>query len=250
MLAHRVIPVILCRGRQLIKGKRFDGWRSVGHVQQAARVYAARGVDELMILDIAATPEGRGPDLDLISELAEQNFCPLTVGGGVRTVEDARALLRAGADGVVVGSAGLKAVKAIAEVAGSQAVTAAVDYRRENHHNVVYTHCGKRSLTPMDPVWWARDMVLAGAGQILFTCIDREGTMEGYDLEAMRQLKERGLRVPIVINGGCAGPADMVEAINAGANAVAAGALFQFENVTPRQCAQFLKANGLEARVA
>lgn len=244
-LAYRVIPVMLCRGRQLVKGKQFNSWRSVGSVTQAARVHARRGVDELMILDIDATKHNRGPDLGLIEDLTDNFFTPIVVGGGVRTLDHTRALLNVGADSVVVCSGGPKAVRAIADVVGSQAVVAAVDYKFDNY---CYTHNGTRQI-PMEPKLWASEMVRAGAGEILLTCIDREGTFTGYDLVTIKRLRDHGIRVPIVAHGGCGYYSHMLDAIQAGANAVAAGSLFQFEDATPYEAAQFLHSNGVEVRI-
>lgn len=247
-LAHRVIPTILCRGRKLVKGKRFDSWRSVGLATQAVRIHQARGVDEIVLLDIGATPEGRGPDLKLVEELAEVLFAPLAVGGGIRTLKDVKALLRAGADKVVIGTAGPDLVKEVADVVGRQAVVAAVDYRRyEDRAASCYTHCGKTDIR-VYPVLWAKMMAEAGAGEILLTNIDREGTMDGYDIDTLERVR-RAVSVPLVAHGGCSGYEDMARAVQAGANAVAAGSLFQFTDATPRGAAEYLHAHGIEARV-
>jgi cyclase len=227
-----------------VKGKCFDSWRSVGVAAQAVRVHALRGVDEVMLLDVGATPEGRGPDLALVEELSEVLFVPLAVGGGVRSLDDAKALLRAGADKVVVGSGGVKTIRAIADVCGSQAVVAAVDYRDNGY---CYTRCGMREI-PMSPALWARELVHAGAGEVLLTNIDREGTMEGYDLEMILEVRD-AISVPLVAHGGCRDYSDMEAAIRHGANAVAAGALFQFENATPRGAVEYLHRQGIEVRL-
>lgn len=246
-LAHRVIPVICCRGRTAFKGKRFDAWRSIGLASEKVRVHAARGVDEVCLLDIGATPEGRGPDLGLVAELSEVLFAPLSVGGGVRNLEDARALLRAGADKVVVGTMGFSAVpnvvKDIADTVGRQALVVAVDVRK----GAVFTYCGRHS-TRMEPVEYAKLMAAEGAGEILLTSIDREGTLEGYDLDLIRAVSE-AVSIPVIAHGGCSGYPDMLEAIKAGASAVAAGALFQFTDATPKEAATYLHQMGIEARV-
>jgi len=243
-LAFRVIPTVLCRGRVLVKGSGFNPWRSVGLAAQAVLTHAARGVDEVCLLDVTATPEGRGPDLGLVEELSEALFAPLSVGGGVRGVEDARALLRAGADKVVVCSGGAKAVRQIAQVVGCQAVVGAVDYRADGY---VYTHCGRRELA-ISPVLWARELEAAGAGEILLTSIDREGGLEGYDIKTLMQVAG-AVNVPVVAHGGCSGYGDMEKAIKAGASAAAAGALFQFTDATPHGAAAYLLERGIEARV-
>lgn len=246
-LARRVIPTILCRGRALVKGKQFNAWRSVGVAAQAVRIHQARGVDEVCLLDIGATPEGRGPDLALVEELSDVLFAPLAVGGGIRTVDDVKALLRAGADKVVIGTMAFSAtpnvVKQVAEAVGSQAVVVAVDVR--NHE--AFTHCGRWG-TKMSAETYARHVVEDGAGEILLTAIDREGTMEGYDLALIARVRA-AVTVPLIAHGGCSGYADMKAAIEAGANAVAAGALFQFTDATPKEAATYLHQMGIEARV-
>jgi len=245
-LAKRVIPVMLCRGRTLVKGKAFDSWRSVGHAAQAARIHQARGVDELVLLDIGATPEGRGPDLGLVEELADGCFMPLAVGGGVRTVSDVRALLKAGADKVVVCTAATRDpnfIAKVAHIAGSQALVVAIDVR----DNLVHTHCGAQP-TCYHPVWWALRAAARGAGELLLTSMDREGEMQGYDLELIRQVSD-AVEIPVIAHGGAGHPSHMLEALQAGASAVAAGSMFQFTDETPCSAAEYLAQRGIEVRV-
>lgn len=236
-LAVRIIPTLLCRGNKLVKGRKFSADRIVGHVQQAARVHQARGVDELCILDVGATPEGRRPDFAAIEALTAGCFMPLTVGGGVRSLDDVDGLLRAGADRVVIKTAyqaNFDFLDACAYRFGSQAIVVALDVRDEGRTPLV--------------VDMAKDMERRGAGEILLTAMDREGTMEGYDLELIRAVSE-AVDIPVIAHGGCSGPADMLAAIKAGASAVAAGALFQFTDHTPRSCARHLHEQGLEVRL-
>lgn len=232
MLAKRVIPTMLVRGRTLVKGRAFAGDRSVGHALQAARIHARRGVDELLILDIGATPEGRGPDLTMVTELAADCFIPITVGGGVRTLADIDALLRAGADKVAIGAAARANVDFVDEAAdhfGAQAIVVIVEHAS--------SLSGSREGL----------CVPGAAGEIVLQCRDLDGTMDGYDLGLLSFLADK-VDVPLIISGGCSGPADMLAAIRHGADAVAAGALFQFTDTTPRDCTAFLKANGVEVR--
>lgn len=246
-LAYRIIPTILCRGRRQVKGKQFNSWRSVGLAAQAVRVHQARGVDEVSLLDVGATPEGRGPDLGLVEELADVMFAPLSVGGGIRSVKDMRDLLRAGADKIVIGTGVCEVpdlVEQCADVAGSQAVVVAEDV---GFGDSVMIRCGQKPWSH-DPVDYARWAERAGAGEILLTSIDREGTMQGYDLELIRRVSE-AVNVPVIAHGGCRDYRDMVDAIHAGASAVAAGALFQFTDATPLEAARALADYGLEARV-
>lgn len=234
-LAVRIIPTLLARGSKLVKGRRFSADRVVGHVQQAARIHQSRGVDELCILDVAATPEGRGPDFAAIEALTAECFMPLTVGGGVRGIEDVEGLLRAGADKVALNSLWGKApdlFRSICVRFGSQAVVG------------VANHAGNALSTLLR----IQGMENFGAGEILLTSIDREGTMDGYDLELI-EFMSAAVDVPVIAHGGCSGPEDMLAAIKAGASAVAAGALFQFTEHTPRSCAQWLAGQGVEVRL-
>lgn len=246
MLAKRVIPTLLVRGRTLVKGERFDGWRSIGHALQGAKVHAKRGVDELLILDIAATAEGRGPDLDMVRELSAGCFIPITVGGGVRSLQDIDALLRAGADKVCIGTAFWEVENLITDAArhfGSQAIVVSIDFTASE---VTY-RCGKErsQCTPWD---MARVAVDQGAGEILLSSVDRDGTMQGYDLDLIREVAQ-AVSVPVIASGGCSGYEDMLAAFKAGADACAAGALWAFGDETPRGAAQFLAKNGVNVRV-
>lgn len=250
MLAKRIIPTLLVRGRTLVKGQRFDSWRSIGHALQGAKVHARRGVDELLILDIAATAEGRGPDLDMVRELSEGCFIPITVGGGVRSLQDIDALLRAGADKVAICTAwyGSEILMQASQRFGSQAVVASVDVKHVPHagKSLVHTHCGKvqRGLPAIDVAIAAANL---GAGEILLSSIDRDGTMAGYDLDLIREVSQ-AVSVPVIASGGCSGYADMLAAFKAGADACAAGALFAFTDSTPKGAARFLHDNGVAVR--
>lgn len=225
MLAHRVIQTFLIRGETLVKGKQFNSWRSVGHPMQALKIAQARGVDEIVLLDIGATPEGRGPNLKLIEKLTAQCFVPITVGGGVRSVQDVRDLLSAGADKVAIRT-NTEVILDAALKFGRQAIVRAIDVAD--------------SIT--------MDFEETFAGEVLLTSMDREGTMCGYDIDLVRRASEF-FPVPLIAHGGCSGPEDMVRAIRAGASACAAGALFQFTETTPRDCARHLQSNQIEARV-
>lgn len=248
-LAHRVIPTLLVRGRQLVKGRQFNAWRSVGLASQAVRIHQARGVDELVLLDIAATSERRGPDLDLVRELSEVLFCPLAVGGGVRSVEDVKALLRAGADKVVIGAAAWssKIVHEAASAVGCQAIVVTLDTVERladvDRLDLPGTRCMREAAMPR--AQWIAD---SGAGEILLTSVDREGTMQGYDLAVIAEVAKH-VDIPVIAHGGCGSYEHMAQAIDAGASAVAAGAMFQFTDATPRGAAEYLASLGIEARV-
>lgn len=235
-LATRIIPTILTRGRTLVKGVAFDSWRTVGLTQQAVRIHSMRGVDELVMLDIGATPEGRGPDLNLVSELAECCFMPLTIGGGVKSVYDVERLLRAGADKVVIGKRARTHPKVVTECAsrfGSQAIVVAIDVNEEWH--------------PMCVEFVCRRAESLGAGEIMLTVMDREGKMEGYDTTLIHQIAH-AVNIPVIAHGGCGSYEHMLEAIRCGASAVAAGALFQFTDCTPKGAAEYLQKHGIEVR--
>jgi imidazole glycerol-phosphate synthase subunit HisF len=248
-LATRVIPVLLARGDELVKGKRFDAWRSVGHVLQAAHVHAARGVDELVVLDIAATREGRGPNLALVEKICRAMFTPVTVGGGVRNVQDVRDLLAAGADKVAI-CTHWNVIGDAADKFGRQAIVAAIDANK----GFAWTHAGTVAVrwgdmpNPVDVEYVVKMVAGMGAGEILLTSIAREGTMEGYDLELIRRVAPL-VTVPVIANGGCGTYLDMLDALAVGAHAVAAGAMFQFTDQTPRGASRYLAQRGVEVRL-
>lgn len=234
MLAVRIIPTLLYRGATLVKGQRFAGDRSVGHVQQAAKIHATRGVDELIMLDIGAT--GAGPDIELVRTITSHAFTPITVGGGIRIVQHVEQLLQAGADKVCIKTAFLNAPRFITTLAtryGSQAIVVAIDYRNG----------GERQASLR-----AAQAEAMGAGEIMLTAMDREGTMEGYDCKTLQHITSNAM-IPVIANGGCGSYDHMVEAIQAGASAVAAGSLFQFTDATPKGAAQYLAKRGIEVRL-
>lgn len=252
MLATRIIPTLLHRGPQLVKGKQFKPWRSVGLAAQAVRVHQSRGVDELILLDIGATPAKRGPDLALVEELSDVLFVPLTVGGGVRSVADVQALLKAGADKIAICTAGIpmqhRLIRECADRFGSQAIVAVIEYRDDRFDGkVVTSRCGTNSHygSPLD---YAIGYQRAGAGEIMLASVTRDGMMNGYDLETIKRVAAE-LQVPLIASGGCGSYHDMYHAIRVGANAVAAGAMFQFTDNTPRGAAEFLKTEGVEVRI-
>lgn len=205
----------------------------------------ARGCDEIFIADIGATPEGRGPNFKLIEKLTAKCFVPLCIGGGVRSVEDVRDLLSAGADKVAMCTTQFhtRTLEEAAAKFGKQAIVMAVDVK----DNLVYSSCGTARWN-MKPSSFARMCAEDGAGEILLTSISHEGLMQGYDLDLIRDVSS-AVTVPVVAHGGCGTAQHALEAIRAGASAVAAGAMFQFSDVTPRGVARYLTAAGVEARV-
>jgi cyclase len=245
-LATRIIPQLLCRGKSLVKGKQYRSWRSVGVAAQAVRVHQMRQVDEIMLLDISATLEGRGPDLGLVRGLADVCFSPLSVGGGVKSMQDIRDLLNNGADKVVIGTAAAEDRDFIARACdsfGSSTIVAAVDVYDGN----VMKRCGLAN-TDVGPLAYSRMLAEAGVGEIILTDIEREGMMTGYNLDLISAVSA-SVSVPVIASGGCGSYQHMAEAIDAGASAVSSGAMFQFTNETPAGAAGYLGDNGYEVRV-
>lgn len=248
-LAKRIIPVLLMRHGLLVKGKQFDSMRTVGVAQQAAEIYQARGADELIVLDVAATEEKRGPDILAMKRLTEVCFMPVAVGGGITTVDQVRELLANGADKVVIGTAAVLNPNLIEECAdkfGSQAITVALDVVKSNDGWKPVIQCGAR-ITEIDAVNWALRMETMGAGELILTNIDRDGTMRGYDLDVIDEITDT-VSIPVVANGGCGNYGHMHQALKKGASAVAAGAMFQWTEQTPKGAAEYLAKRGWETR--
>lgn len=250
MLKIRVIPTLLWKGFGLVKGKGFDSWRGVGAVMPAVKVYNRREVDELVLLDIEATEEGRAPDFAAVEEIAAECFVPLTVGGGVASLETVRGLLRAGADKVCINTAAYHddtLVQTASDQFGAQCIVIGIDARRDDAGKYqCISHSGDRQ-TGRDPVEWARHVERLGAGEILLTSVERDGTMEGYDLELVTRVAN-AVRIPVIASGGAGSYEDLHRAIEHGAAAVAAASIFHFTEQTPREAKRFLKARGVAVR--
>lgn len=252
MLKVRVMPTLLFKDLGLVKGIRFDSWRRVGSVMQAVKVYNLREVDELVFLDISATLEGRSPDYSLIDEIADECFMPLTVGGGIQSVEHARRLLEVGADKVSINSAAAEApsiIRLLADEFGSQCVVVSIDMKRDQGETyTVFTHSGTVAKGE-DAVAYAKEVENLGAGEILLTSIDRDGTMTGYDIEATRAVSE-AVAIPVIASGGAGSYEDMVNVLVEGkASAVAAGSIFHFTEQTPLEAKRFLRRHGITVRL-
>jgi cyclase len=242
---------LLWKDSGLVKGVGFDSWRQVGAAMPAVKVYNTRDVDELILLDISATAQGRGPDIDTIAELASECFVPLTAGGGVRDVETVRRLLRAGADKVVINSAAYDDVALISEAAlrfGAQCVVVCIDARRSPAGGY---ECVARSATletRRRPDEWAQELEHCGAGEIIIQSVERDGTLEGYDLELTRSIS-RAVSIPVIASGGAGQYLHMHDAlVKGGASAVAAAAMFHFTEQTPAGAKAFLAARGIPVR--
>ncbi len=248
----RVMPTLLFKDVGLVKGVGFDSWRRVGSAMQAVKVYNMREVDELVYLDITATRDGRPPDFETVDQLADECFMPLTVGGGVRSIEDVRRLLQVGADKVAINTAAVEMPEVIRQIAdrfGSQCVVVSVDARRHADGTYeVYTHSGTVA-TGRDPFTLAKEVERLGAGEILLTSIDRDGTMTGYDIELTRRVSD-AVSVPVIASGGAGTYAHMAEVLREGrASAVAAASMFHFSEQTPLEAKRHLQVQGLPVRL-
>lgn len=246
----RVIPCLDVAGGRVVKGVNFVDLIDAGDPVEQARAYDAAGADELCFLDIGASHEGRDTMVDVVRRTAEVCFMPLTVGGGVRSVEDARALLLAGADKVAVNSAAVSRPEVVSEIAermGSQCVVASIDARRTANGWEVFTHGGRRA-TGIDAVAHALRLAELGAGELLVTSMDRDGTRDGYDLELIRTIADQ-VTVPVVASGGVGGLHHLVEGIVQGhASAVLAASIFHFGEASIADAHAALAAAGIPVR--
>jgi len=250
MLKTRVMPTLLYKDFGLVKGLSFDSRRRVGSVMQAVKVYNLREVDELIFLDITATLDGRDPDFELVDDIADECFMPLTVGGGIRTEAHVRRLLQVGADRVLVNTAAVEhpdVVRIAADTFGTQCIAVSIDGRRVGDGFEAFTHAGTRP-TGVDPVELARSAESNGAGEILITSIDRDGTMDGYDVELVERVAN-AVSIPVIASGGAGSYQHMLDVLRAGASAVAAAAMFHYTECTPLAAKQFLTANGIAVRL-
>jgi imidazoleglycerol phosphate synthase cyclase subunit len=251
MLTVRIIPCLDVRDGRVVKGIRFQGLRDAGSPPDLAEAYETQGADELVMLDVSATPEGRATARDTVRAIRARLSLPLTVGGGVKAVEDGRSLLEAGADKVSINTAAVERPGLLDEVAaefGNQCTVLALDAaRRETGGFEVVTLSG-RNRTGIDAVAWAREAVDRGAGEILLTSWDRDGTREGYDLKLISAIAE-AVSVPIIASGGASTPQHMVDAVQAGANAVLAASIFHYGEYTAATLKEELaQLGGVEVR--
>lgn len=246
----RVIPCLDVSNGRVVKGVNFVDLRDAGDPVEQAQAYDAAGADELCFLDIGASHEGRGTIIDVVRRTAEVCFMPLTVGGGVRSAEDARALLLAGADKVAVNSAAVARPEVVADIAarfGSQCVVASVDARRSGDHWEIFTH-GGRKPTGIDALEHAVKLAELGAGELLVTSMDRDGTRDGYDLVLTRAIAD-AVNIPVVASGGVGNLDHLVDGVREGhASAVLAASIFHFGQHSIADAHAALRAAGLPAR--
>jgi len=251
MFKVRVIPCLDVKDGRVVKGVNFVDLRDAGDPVEAAMAYDAAGADELCFLDINATHENRGTMMDVARRTAEACFMPLTVGGGVRTVDDIRALLRAGADKVSINSAAVERrefVKEGAEKFGDQCIVVAIDAKRSGSRWEIFTHGGRRP-TGIDAIDYAQEVVSLGAGEILLTSMDRDGTRQGFDIELTRAIAD-SVGVPVIASGGVGHLDHLVAGIRDGhASAVLAASIFHFGEFSIRQAKDHMARAGLPMRL-
>lgn len=249
MLARRIIPCLDVSHGRVVKGVRFQGLRDAGDPAERAALYEAQGADEIVILDVSATPEGRGHQLETVARVREVLSIPLTVGGGIRSDEDAWRLLEAGADKVSVNTAAVERPTLLSEIAvrfGRQCCVLAIDAAlRDGRFEVLVK--GGREGTGKDAVAWAREGEARGAGEILLTSWDRDGTRSGYDLALTRAVAS-AVRIPVIASGGADTPEHLAEALEAGADAVLAASIFHDGDRTVAEVKRFLAARGVVVR--
>lgn len=251
MYAKRIIPCLDVKDGRVVKGVNFVDLRDAGDPVECASIYDKAGADELVFLDITASSDARETVVDMVKRVAKKVFIPFTVGGGIRTVDDFRKILNAGADKVSVNSAALKRPELISEAAekfGSQCVVCAIDAKRSGESWTVYLN-GGRVDTGIDAVLWAKKAEEFGAGEILLTSMDCDGTKNGYDLELTRKISE-SVSVPVIASGGAGKPEHFLEAFREGkADAALAASLFHFREIEISDLKEYLRRNGESVRI-
>ena len=251
MLAKRIIPCLDVRDGRVVKGVNFVNIRDAGDPVELARFYSDQGADEIVFLDITATSDGRATVADVVERTAEQVFVPLTVGGGIRTLEDFRQLLRAGADKIPVNSAAVKdpgLISRAAERFGSQCVVLAIDARRRPEGSYEVVVAGGRTPTGLDAVEWARRGEALGAGEILLTSMDADGTKAGFDLEMTRAVTQ-AVSIPVIASGGCGSLEHFAQVFaETDCDAALAASLFHFGELTVPQVKEYLRKRKIPVR--
>jgi cyclase len=251
MLAKRIIPCLDVKAGRVVKGVKFVGLRDAGDPVEIARFYDKEGADELCFLDITASHENRDIILNVVALTAEQVFMPLTVGGGINQPDDIRRLLRAGADKVSINTGAVtrpEFVREAAETFGCQCIVVAIDAKRSGDRWEVFTH-GGRKATGIDACAWAEKMADYGAGELLLTSMDRDGTKNGYDLELTRAIVDR-VTIPVIASGGVGNPEHIYEGFAIGkASAALAASIFHYREYTIRQCKTYLTDRGIPVRL-
>ena len=250
MLKHRLIPCVLLKDWQLVKSIQFGSFRTIGHPTATVRVYNARNVDELIVLDIDASLNDEPINTEIITDMANECFMPLTIGGGIKTIDDVYTVLGAGADKVSINSEAIKRpafIKEIATIFGSQCVVCSIDIKKVDGNYRVFNK--KEGLLDIDPLELTKEYEAQGAGEILLTSIDREGTTQGYDIELLK-LFTKALHIPVIINGGMGNPEHGIEALQNGADALAAAFIFHFTQYTPQMIKEELLQHHYPVRLS
>ena len=250
MLKVRVIPVLLWKNVGLVKGVSFNSWRRIGSILPAIKVFNTRQVDELIVLDINATQEKRDPDYEMLSEISFECFVPLTVGGGINNLEQIKKLLRLGADKVSINSGSFTNPELISEAAnrfGTQCVVASIDAKENNGEFFCYSHAGTKQ-TQYPVLEWAIKMEMMGAGEILLTDVNLDGTMQGYNIGLVKKVS-KVVKIPVIACGGGGKLNDFSEVIlEGGATAIVAASVFQFTEITPLEIKNHLAQKSIPVR--
>ena len=249
MLARRLIPCLDVKDGRVVKGINFLQLRDAGDPVEQAAAYDAQGADEICFLDISASPEGRSTLVEVVARTADQVFTPLTVGGGVRSIADAERLLEAGADKIAINTAAIRTPQLVADIAarfGNQAIVVAIDAKRRDGGWEVFSH-GGRTPEGLDALEWCRRVAELGAGELLVTSMDRDGTGRGYDTELIRGIAT-SVSVPVIASGGVGVLEHLAEGLEAGADAVLAASIFHFGQHTIGEAKAFLAGRGLAIR--
>lgn len=250
MVAKRIIPCLDVNRGRVVKGINFINLVDAGDPVESAQKYNQLGADELVFLDITASHEERNIMIEVVKNVAERVFIPFTVGGGIRNLDDIRNLLLAGADKVSINSAAVKnpdLVNEAAKVFGSQCIVVAIDAKRHSDGFHVYIN-GGRIDTGLDAVKWAKEVEMRGAGEILLTSMDRDGTKAGYDLELLEAICS-SVNIPVIASGGAGRPEHFLEAFKAGAEAALAASIFHFGEILIGDLKSYLKDHGIEVRI-
>jgi cyclase len=251
MLKKRIIPKFLISQGRLVKGVRFhENFREAGNPVSTAKVYDSYGVDELLFVDIDATPQGRPVVGSVIERISEEVFMPFTVGGGIKTIEQIGSLLASGADKVCINTSAIEDPNFILRAAsrfGDQCIVVGIDYQRQSNGFLrVVSHCGSRT-TELDPIDWAQRMQELHAGEIMLCSVDRDGTMTGYDIDLIAEVSER-LEVPLIASSGAGSLQHCRDALEAGASAITISSMFLFTDHSPIKVRSYLSSNGLSVR--
>jgi cyclase len=253
MLAKRIIPCLDVADGRVVKGVKFLGLRDAGDPVEIAKRYDEEGADELVFLDIRASTDNRDTMIDVVRRTAEQVFMPLCVGGGIRTIEDIRNLLNAGADKVSINTPAISNPEFITQSAsrfGSQCIVVAIDAKREGDHYIVKSHGGRDGgrPTPLEPIAWAKEAERRGAGEILLTCMDADGTKDGFDIPLTRAVAD-AVGIPVIASGGAGTLEHLRAALQEGrADAALAASIFHFQEYTIRQAKEYLAKYGVPVR--